>query len=209
MPTGLKRYQRTENFYFITFSCYRRQPFLKSETAKDVTQQVLEQIRQKQKLYVAACVLMPEHIHLLTNESAVGTLATFLQIFKQLTSRQLKSPDQKQIWQRRYYDFNVHSEEKRVEKIRFIFLEPVQRGLVLRPEDYRWSSLNHYATGKPGLVEMESGGTARRRERERYPWTTSVCSTHSLHPTLRKDAKDGAPGTRSGEVNGALGGFAL
>jgi len=190
MPTGLKRYQQTQNFHFITFSCYRRQPFLKSETAKDVTPQVLEQIRQKQELCVAAYVLMPEHIHLLTHEPAVGTLTTFLQIFKQLTSCQLKSSDQKQIWQRRYYDFNVHSEEKRVEKIRSIFLEPVQRGLVLRPEDYRWSSFNHYATGEPGLVEIECKGTARHRERERHPWTTSVC----LHPTLRKDAKDGAPG---------------
>jgi putative transposase len=52
---------------------------------------------------------MPEHIHLLTDEPAIGTLATFLQIFKQLTSRELKPIGQKQFWQRRYYDFNVHT----------------------------------------------------------------------------------------------------
>jgi len=169
MPTGLKRYQQTQNFHFITFSCYRRQSFLKTETAKDVTQQVLEEVRQKQKLCIAAYVLMPEHVHLLTNEPAVGTLATFLQIFKQRSSRQLKLPDQKQFWQHRYYDFNVHSEEKRVEKIRYIHRNPVQRGLVLGPEAYRRSSFNHYATGEPGSVEIESEWTTRLRERARHP----------------------------------------
>jgi putative transposase len=133
MPTGLKRYQETQNFHFITFSCYLRQPFLEGDAAKDITQQILEQIRQQQKLCIAAYVLMPEHIHLLTDEPAIGTLATFLQIFKQLTSRQLKSPDRRHFWQRRYYDFNVHSEEKRVEKVRYIHRNPVKCGLVLRP----------------------------------------------------------------------------
>jgi putative transposase len=166
MPTGLRRYEQTQNFHFITFSCYRRQPFLKTETAKDFTLQVLEQTRQQQKLCIAAYVFMPEHIHLLTNEPAIGTLATFLQIFKQRTSRQLKSPDPKQFWERRCYDFSVHSEQKRVEKIRYIHRNPVQRGLVLKPEEYRSSSFNHYATGEPGPVEIESEGTAHRRSRE-------------------------------------------
>jgi putative transposase len=99
---------------------------------------------------------MPEHIHLLTDEPAVGTVASFLKIFKQLTSRELKSSDQKQFWQRRYYDFNVHSDEKRIEKIQYIHRNPVTRGLVSKPEDYRWSSFNHYATGESSPIEIES-----------------------------------------------------
>ena len=165
MPKGLKRYQQTRNFHFITFSCYRRQPFLQTDTAKDTTQRILEQTRQQQRLCIAAYVLMPEHIHLLTDEPAISTVASFLQIFKQLTSRELKSPDQKQFWQRRYYDFNVHSNEKRIEKIQYIHRNPVTRGLVSKPEDYRWSSFNHYATGEPDPIEIESEWTSRRRER--------------------------------------------
>jgi len=122
---------------------------------------------------------MPEHVPLLTNEPALATLATFLHIFKQLTSRGLKSPDQKQFWHRRYYDFNVSSQEKYVGTIRYIHRNPVERGLVARPEDYRWSSFIHYATGEAGTVEIESDWTARRRG--------------GVLPTLRKGAKDGAP----------------
>jgi putative transposase len=92
---------------------------------------------------------MPEHVHLLTNEPATGTLATFLQILKQLTSRELKSPNQKQFWQRRYYDFNISSPEKFTEKLQYNHANPIHRGLVSSPDDYPWSSFNHYATGEP------------------------------------------------------------
>jgi putative transposase len=163
MPTGLKRFQQTKQLHFITFSCYKRQPFLSSKTAKDIVQQILEETRQQQNLRIAAYVLMPEHIHLLTNEPKTGTLAVFLQILKQRTSRELKSPDQKQFWQRRYYDFNVSSTEKFIEKLQYIHRNPVKRGIVSHPENYRWSSFNHYATGEPGPIEIESEWTSRRR----------------------------------------------
>ncbi|MBV8631827.1 MAG: transposase [Silvibacterium sp.] len=165
MPPGLKRYQQTQHFHFITFSCYRRQPFLETSTAKDITERILEETRTRQGLRIAAYVLMPEHVHLLTDEPVEDTLATFLQIFKQLTSRELKPSAEKQFWQKRYYDFNVTSKEKRVEKMRYIHRNPVRRGLVTRPEDYRWSSFNHYATGEVGTVEIEPEWTVQRRQR--------------------------------------------
>ena len=165
MPAGLRRYQQTQNFHFITFSCHRRQPLLETGTAKDIAERLLEKTRRKQGLHIAAYVLMPEHVHLLTDEPATDTLAIFLQIFKQLTSRELKPSGEKQLWQRRYYDFNVHSEEKRMEKVRYIHRNPVTRGLVTHPDEYRWSSFKHYATGEVGTVEIESEWTARRRER--------------------------------------------
>jgi hypothetical protein len=41
---------------------------------------------------------------------------------------------------------------------------PVRRGLVARPEDWKWSSARHYSTGEKGAVEIESHWTARRRQ---------------------------------------------
>lgn len=37
------------------------------------------------------------------------------------------------VWQRRFYDFVVFSEKKRVEKLRYMHRNPVVRGLVLEP----------------------------------------------------------------------------
>jgi hypothetical protein len=34
------------------------------------------------------------------------------------------------VWQRRFYDFNVYSRHKRIEKLRHMQRNPVRRGLV-------------------------------------------------------------------------------
>jgi putative transposase len=80
------------------------------------------------------------------------------------------------FWQVRYYDFPVWSEAKRIEKLRYIHRNPVKRGLVEGPEDWRWSSFVHYAMGTEGVVEIESQWTARRREAK---------------PTLPQKAREG------------------
>ena len=67
------------------------------------------------------------------------------------------------FWQERYYDCNIRGESARPEVIRYIHRNPVKRGLVASPGDYRWSSFNHYATGTRGAVEIEPEWTARLR----------------------------------------------
>lgn len=89
-------------------------------------------------------------------------------------ARQLALRADEPFWQARYYDFNVWSECKFVEKLRYIHRNPVNRGLVTRPEDWRWSSFRHYATGEASAVEIESQWTARRRERAGIFLTASV-----------------------------------
>jgi putative transposase len=36
-------------------------------------------------------------------------------------------------WQHRFYDFVVFTEKKRIEKLRYMHRNPVERGLVLEP----------------------------------------------------------------------------
>jgi putative transposase len=107
---------------------------------------------------------MPEHIHLLVSEPEVGTLVQVMQSLKQGVARRLALRAADSFWQERYYDFNVWSERKFVEKLRYIHRNPVERGLVSRPEDWAWSSFRHYLNGEGGVVEIESQRTARKRE---------------------------------------------
>jgi putative transposase len=163
MPAGLVRYQQCGCFHFLTFSCYRRQPLLNNAIAYGTFECELERARLRFGFVVAGYVLMPEHVHLLLGEPSLSSLSAALQVLKQLTSRKLKHPGDIQFWQRRYYDFNVHNEAKRIEKLRYMHRNPVLRGLVDRPEDWAWSSFRHYAFGEVGRVEIESEITARRR----------------------------------------------
>ncbi|HEY3703507.1 MAG TPA: transposase, partial [Terracidiphilus sp.] len=160
MPSGLKRFQKAEALHFITFSCFQRLPFLEESEPKDLFELVLEQTRARHQARVFAYVLMPEHIHLLINEPPLILLAQFLKALKQITSRKLRG-DRPQFWQERYFDANIYSESGRSQVIRYIHRNPVKRGLVAFPQQYRWSSFNHYATGIRGVVEIESEWTAR------------------------------------------------
>ena len=176
MPDGLVRNQKSGEFHFLTFSCYRRLPLLNSDVAYSVFEQELETVRLRYGFVVAGYVLMPEHVHLLIGEPRTASLAVVLQVLKQQTSRKLKKPGAVQFWQRRYYDFNVWTEQKTVEKLNYMHRNPVERGLVAMSEDWRWSSFRHYATGEQGTVEIESHWTARRRE----------LSANVLPPALRR-----------------------
>ncbi|MGB6974390.1 MAG: transposase [Terracidiphilus sp.] len=162
MPYGLKRFQKAETLHFITFSCFSRLPLLDAPEAKDVIEAVLEKTRARHHARIYAYVLMPEHVHLLMNEPTSILVAQFLKSLKQVTSRKLRGA-REQFWQERYFDGNIHGEAARSKVIRYIHRNPVKRGLVASPEEYRWSSFNHYATGVRGVVEIESEWTARLR----------------------------------------------
>ena len=115
---------------------------------------------------------MPEHFHLLITEPEVGTPSTVMQVLKQRTARRLlpkrkrRDPRQSQLfgeeskrafWQARFYDFNVWTTKKRIEKLRYIHRNPVKRGLVESPEQWRWSSYRFYLLGEAGLVRVNVG----------------------------------------------------
>lgn len=130
---------------------------------------------------------MPEHVHLLISEPESGSLALALQMTKQMVSRALGKPGvTRPFWQPRYYDFNVWSERKRVEKLRYLHRNPVKRGRVKEPEEWAWSSFRHYLTGTQSPVEVESPWTARRREqRGIYPRASRRELSENLQPSQK------------------------
>jgi putative transposase len=95
------------------------------------------------------------------------------------------------VWatrQIRYCDFPLWSEAKRVEKLRDIHRNQVTRGLVQRPEDWKWSGFAHYATGVEGTVETESQWTARKGEQLGIPLTSA-----KAHPPAQNAGRMGQP----------------
>ena len=163
MPTGLKRYYGNGDLHFITASCYRRQPLLESTYRKDLFVTVLEEVRQRYEFVVVGYVVMPEHFHLLISEPARANPSVIIQALKLGVVRHL-FPDPKtrqnlklfdnsapnRFWQRPFYDFNVWSAHRHREKLRYIHRNPVKRGLVETPDQWRWSSFGLTLLGNSG-----------------------------------------------------------
>jgi putative transposase len=154
------RYQQTGEFHFLTFSCFHRRPYLSAGAAMDLFEDALERVRRRYLFVVGGYVVMPEHVHLLVNEPGRGPLSRTVQALKLSVSMRSR---ERPFWQAHYYDFNISTHDKFVEKLRYIHRNPVRRGLAARPEDWKWSSFRHYRTGMRGIVEIESVDSPRER----------------------------------------------
>jgi len=179
MRRNLKRYYGAGNLHFITCGCYRRQPLLGTPRRRDLLLTVLEQVRKRYE-FVVGYVIMPEHIHLLISEPQAKNPSTVMQALKISFARRVlararrhRNPSQtglfdhppQHIWQKRFYDFNVWTEHKRVEKLRYMHCNPVKRGLVASPELWRWSSFRAYSLGETGLVRVNEWEVLRMKIR--------------------------------------------
>ncbi|MGA7241944.1 MAG: transposase, partial [Terracidiphilus sp.] len=149
--------------------------------------------RLRYLIAVAGYVVMPEHVHLLVNEPGRGLLSRTIQALKLSVSMRSREA---LFWQAHYYDFNVSSHQKFVEKLRYIHRNPVKRGLVANPEDWKWSSRRHFQTGMHGTVEIESAWTARERSWQLPEWMRDHCRESSLSPVPKSEGP-GAPSTEN------------
>jgi putative transposase len=116
---------------------------------------------------------MPEHVHLLIGESKLGMPSTVVHNLKLRVSKRMRRGVRKrstkqtvlpfsegetllpQLWQKRFYDFNVHSAAKRREKLEYMHRNPVIRKLVSDPKDWVWSSYSSYSARGAPLVEVD------------------------------------------------------
>jgi putative transposase len=159
MPQHLKRIYGKGHLHFITCSCYEQRPNLGTAERRDLFVALLEELRSRLGFRVVGYVVMPEHFHLLMEEHETVTPSTVLQSLKQRFARRVES--QGLVWQTRFYDFNVWSSSKIEEKLGYMHLNPVRRGLVVAPEDWAWSSARFYAGVSDGVVTAEPVSTRR------------------------------------------------
>jgi putative transposase len=113
-------------------------------------------------------VVMPEPFPSAHRRAPEGSVALVMRVLTQRVARQCfnKLRFRERIsssvitvppafWQTRFYDFNVFTRKKIIEKLRYIDRNPVKRGLVESPEQWRWSSYRYYALGEVGPVKIE------------------------------------------------------
>jgi len=172
MPTGLKRIYGRGHLHFLTFSCYKRLPLLKTARSREIFLQELSRLRAELGFRIIGYVVMPEHVHLLINEPPGATPSIVLHRLKLRVAKRMRKRRRRvfagqislpfencqgapqPFWQPSFHDFNVYSNGKRAEKLNYMDANPVKRGLVSHPKDWPWSSWAFYH-GQKALLAMD------------------------------------------------------
>jgi putative transposase len=180
MPIRKRMVRRDEpgSIRFITASCEHRLPLFKNNAIKAVFVESLVAAREKHGFELFAWVLMPEHFHLLirtpSNPSGRGQmpLALMLVSIKQGVSQRvlphwkkmnagilpkITRPDGTvKFWQSGGgFDRNVRDMEEFCKEVRYIHRNPVDRGLVERPQDWQWSSVRWWMGHRDGELPCD------------------------------------------------------
>jgi putative transposase len=123
--------------YFVTLCCESRQPEFQSVERGRWLLDCLRQPVEKQQMALHAYCIMPDHVHvLLEGKKPSSNLLVFLKNFKQTTAYQFKQETGRPLWQKKFYDHILRADEKAEAVAWYIWLNPVRKGLCVRPEDY-------------------------------------------------------------------------
>jgi putative transposase len=159
----------TGHAHELTFSCFRRFPFLSKERTCDWLAASIRAACVDLDFSLWAFVFMPDHVHLIVHPARpIYDVAEFLYAVKQRTSRRAlaflrkESPEwveklrvprgqrtEYHFWQPGGgFDRNI-TEPRTLEKmIAYLHMNPVRKGFVARPEDWKWSSAGYFLRGK-------------------------------------------------------------
>jgi len=172
LPRNLKRNPKfPEGYHFITLVVSQRIPIFKFSSLARSAKQALEFYAKRGDYELHGFVVMPDHIHFVCDsqkpisevvrdikkyisKKAVqylsGENSNLLNKLKLKEHRKRKHIHQ--IWQRDFYDFNIVTERKLQEKLRYMYENPLRRGLCNQIQDYEFSDVNRYfGSGDPNL----------------------------------------------------------
>ena len=160
---------------------------------------ILDEVRDRYGFSLVGYVVMPEHVHLLISEPArrnafdgdSGSEAARLAPLARQKAKAHRTIEYcfaggddslPRFWQRRFYDFNVWSLKKRVEKLDYMHMNPLKRKLVDHPKDWPWSSFSFYAKPGRGLIRVDP-----------IHWVPGNPKNKPEPPTLRNPRRIGHP----------------
>lgn len=138
MPRGLVRYQKCGQMHFLTFSCYKRFPYLLQAEARNLFESALERIRRKYQFIVAGYVVMPDHIHLLITVDGEMTIEKAMQLVKGRFSYRLKKElgYNGEVWQHGFSEVRANDGKSFLRHREYIAQNPVTAGLAESADGY-------------------------------------------------------------------------
>jgi putative transposase len=160
---------------FITSTIINWVPVFTDQEYYDILIDAFKFNQSQKNLKIFAYVLLDNHFHMLCqSDNLTNTIRSiksysakriieklkidgkndFLKIFK-INKRNYKNTSTYQIWQEGFHPFEINSDSIFNQKLEYIHLNPVKRGLVENPIEWSFSSAFDYYWGKEGKIRLD------------------------------------------------------
>lgn len=144
--SNVHRLRATDRIFYVTVNLCRS---VQSSDAHEYRTMidVMERSRARLGFLLCGYVLMPDHWHALIWTAYPLTISQVLRDVKKVAARRLhqlrgtKGP----AWQHQFWDRFVRHEKEYAARFDYMHLNPVRKGLVSKPGEWRWSSYNNFA----------------------------------------------------------------
>ena len=123
-----------------------RQPIFTCAADYHMLLNLLDENAKKFAVAVHAYVLMGNHFHLLATPQTADGLPQMMQAVGRRYVRHFNDSQKRTgtLWEGRYKSTLIQTDRYLLACMAYIDLNPVRAGLVLRAQDYPWSSYGHY-----------------------------------------------------------------
>ena len=158
-PEKMFRISKDSPAYYLTVVAKDRLPVFRTSTIARITCEAINEARRNHKFSLFSYVIMPDHFHLVTDNSKESK--DIQRLIKGVVGRRvldhLKSNGQEQslsklrtlersdgskytLWQRNSDIRLLWSDSMLWQRIQYTHLNPVRAGLAEHPNDWKWSS---------------------------------------------------------------------
>ena len=174
MPRSRYKVVQAQTPHFLTMTINNWLPVFTRPETVNIIFQSWRYLQHQADFKLYAYVILENHLHCV---AASENLAADVQRFKSYTAREIiaylqatnaqrlldllkffkrahKTQSTYQLWEEGSHPQLIESESVMRQKVDYIHYNPVKRGYVDKPEDWRYSSARVYA-GQPGLMEVE------------------------------------------------------
>lgn len=167
------KFHNPEGVYFVSFAVQGWTDVFTRNEYKNILVENLKYCQENKSLEIFAWCIMTNHVHLILRAGGEILLQDILRDYKKFTSKaiikaieenfqesrkewllqQFKTDEGIRFWRGDNKPVELWSNKVIDQKIDYIHNNPVEEGLVFRPEDYVYSSAADYA-GEKGLLDV-------------------------------------------------------
>lgn len=148
------RLRTTDRMFFVTVNLRRRVAAFGAPKYGFIID-ALNGSRHRHGFLLCGCVLMPDHWHALIWTGYPLTISRVVHDVKKVSARRVhgRCGTGGALWQHQFWDRFVRHEKEFQDCLQYMHLNPVRKGLVNRPEEWRRSSYNNFSVDRGAIAD--------------------------------------------------------